>query len=217
MKKSLYLLLVLFLCYSCNEKVSFEEPQPAHISALNEIPQKYWGTYADDDDSTTIKIDATTITEFYTAELSDPFEDIFGELEEDDEVNIISQTDEEITFEVMDEPAQTLLIKNDSVFGAISIPDRLFALKNQDIVKNYKGHDYFSVRNSDGDYYLRKVSFEGDVLVISKIKKVLDVKNFISIEKVSNETGKGLKPTKRQFKKISQKSFNVDQKLRRIN
>lgn len=216
MKKPLYLLLLLVLIYSCGEKVSFEEPQPAHVTALNEIPQKYWGTYFDDEDSTMVKIDASTIIEIYTYELSEPFEEIFGEIDESDEAKIISQTDEEITVELIDGEQQTLSIKNDSIFGTIKVPEGLFALDQQDIVKHYKNHDYFSVLNRDGDYYLRKVSFEGDTLIISKIKKVLDVKNLTSIEKMSDGAGKGLKPTKRQFKKITQSSFKIDKKLRRI-
>ena len=217
MKKPLSLLLTLVLIYSCSEKVSFEEPQPAHLSALNEIPQKYWGTYIDDDDSTVVTIDASTIIENYIVEVNEPFEEVFGDIEESDAAKIVSQTDDAITVELIAGEQQTLSIKNDSIFGIIKIPERLFSLERQDIVKRYRGHDYFNVLNDDGDYYLRKVSFEGDILVISKIKKALDVKNLISIEKLSEVSGKRLKPTKRQFKKITQNSFNIDRRLNRIN
>lgn len=216
MKKPLYLLITLVLVYSCGEKVSFEEPQPAHVSALDEIPQKYWGTYFYTGDSATIEVSANNILKTTPIEISEPLDVILEELEEEEDVKIISQTDKEITFEIFGGFRQEFSLKNDSIFGTIRMPDTLFALGQQDIVKRYKNHEYFNILNSDGHYYLRKVSLEGEILTISKIKSLADIQDFTSIDKTSDNAGKGLKPTRRQFKKMTQSSFNVDKAWRRI-
>jgi len=148
--------------------------------------------------------------------LESSLEEILTEIAEEDDVDILVQTDSELTIKIPEVAVQTFVIKNDSIFGTVRLPDILFSLDNHDIVKREKNHDYFNVVNKSGQYYLRQVSFQNDFLVISKISKALDIKDLLSLDNEAKFTEKRLKPTKRQFNRIARKSFSVEKKLKRV-
>ncbi|OEK05006.1 hypothetical protein [Roseivirga misakiensis] len=218
MKKLSLLTLIILLC-GCNENVTFDEAQPSHLEALKAIPQAYHGSYFDESDSSFLYVDELTIAEKFTAELDYPLVEFLDEIQEDEDlgyVKIVAQTKEQLSIQIGETQVQSFDIRNDSIFGKVEIMDTLFCIKHQDVVKAYKDDHYFNILNKNGDFALRKVNLESGNLVISKIQKVLDVKQLMALENTTGHTGKGLKPTKRQFKKIAKSSFTENKRLRKV-
>ncbi|MFY0592392.1 hypothetical protein [Roseivirga sp.] len=218
MKKLSLLILIILIC-ACNENVTFDEAQPSHLDALNAIPEAYHGSYFDESDSSFLYVDKLSISEKITAELDYPLIEFLDEIQEDENkgyVKIIAQTKEQLSIKIGETQVQSFDIRNDSIFGKVEIMDTLFSIKHQDVVKVYKDDHYFNIMNKKGDFALRKVNLESGNLIISKIQKVLDVKQLMALKNTTGNTGKGLKPTKRQFKKIAKSSFTENKRLRKV-
>lgn len=211
------LILICICAISCNERVSFDEAQPAQAKALSEIPEKYQGNYFDHEDSTFIVINSHTVVENEIIEIAEPANEIFEDISEEDFVKIVSQTDSEIKVSIWGNEVETFQLRNDSIFGILTLPDTLFSLRQNDVLKSYNDYDYLNILNSDGDYYLRKVSLQDDLLTIYKMKSIDELVDIKQIKRADTTTVKGLRPTKRQFKKLDEAGFKISREFRKID
>lgn len=211
------LALVSLLSVSCNERISFDEAQPSQAKVLSEIPEKYQGNYFDHDDSTFIVINSHTVVENEIIEVAEPVDEILENIDDDDFVKIVSQTDSELKIRIWGNEIETFQLRNDSIFGTLTLPDTLFSLKQNDVLKSHKDYDYLNILNSDGDYYVRKVSLQDDLLTIYKMKAIDELVDIKQIKRADTTTVKGLKPTKRQFKKLDEAGFKISREFRKID
>lgn len=211
------LALVSLFSVSCNERVSFDEAQPAQAKTLSEIPEKYQGNYFDHDDSTFIVINSHTVVENEVIEVAELVKEIFEDIAEDDFVKIVSQTDSELKVRIWGNEVETFQLRNDSIFGTLTLPDTLFSLRQNDIIKSQTDYDYLNILNGDGDYYIRKVSLQDDLLTIYKMKAIEELVDIKQIKRADTSSVKGLRPTKRQFKKLDEAGFKISREFRKIN
>lgn len=209
------LALVSLFSVSCNERISFDEAQPAQARTLSEIPEKYQGNYFDHDDSTFIVINSHTVVENEIIEVAEPVNEILENIDDDDFVKIVSQTDSEIKVSIWGNEVQTFQLRNDSIFGLLTLPDTLFSLTQNDVIKSSKDYDYLNIINSKGDYYIRKVSLQDDLLTIYELKAIEDIIDIKKIDRPDTSSVKGLKPTNRQFKKLDNEGFKISRELRK--
>lgn len=211
------LVLLIMISARCKERISFDEAQPAQAKSLSEIPKKYQGNYFDHDDSTFILINSHTVVENEFFEIAEPADEIFKDISEEDFVKIVSQTDSEIKVRIWGNEVETFQLRNDSIFGILTLPDTLFSLRQNDVLKSYNDYDYLNILNSAGHYYIRKVSLQDDLLTIYKMKAIDELVDIKQIKRADTTTFKGLKPTKRQFKKLDEAGFRISREFRKIN
>ncbi len=214
--KQFILALSCALLLSCNERISFDEAQPKQLRALSEIPAKYHGTYFDHDDSTFIVISAQMVIEKEIVPVAESLPEVMPDIESEDYVDIISQSDSELVISLWGDEPTKFKIQNDSVFGTLHIPDTLFALDAGDIIKRNNDYVYLNIVNSKGDYYLRKVCLQDDLLTIYKLSRLEEILNMKRMDRPDTSSVKALRPSKKQFKKLDKEAFKIDRELRKI-
>lgn len=216
LKQLVILALAFALFHSCNERISFDEAQPQQLKALSQIPEKYHGTYFDHDDSTFIIISEQLVIEKEVVQVAEWLPEVMPDIQSEDFVDIISQSDSELVISLWGDEPTRFKIQNDSVFGTLHIPDTLFALDAGDIIKRNDDHVYLNVLNGNGDYYLRKVCLQDDLLTIYKLSGLEEVINMKHLDRPDTSSVKGLRPSRKQFKKLDKEAFKMDRELRKI-
>jgi|GEM_PF-7042193 len=214
--KQLILALSCAVLLSCNERISFDEAQPKQLKALSQIPERYHGTYFDHDDSTFIVISAHMVIEKEIVPVAESLPEVMPDIESEDYVDIISQSDSELVVSLWGDEPTKFKIQNDSVFGTLHIPDTLFSLEAGDIIKRNNDYVYLNIVNNKGDYYLRKVCLQDDLLTIYKLNRLEEVINMKRMDRPDTSSVKGLRPNKKQFKKLDKEAFKIDRELRKI-
>lgn len=218
MRKLIYLSVILLLFYSCSENVSFEKAQPVQGQKLNQIPLVYHGVYFDPEDSSKVEVRSDMIVQYdkELVEVAEPLDSILSDIDQEPDVSIISRGDGFVEINLWNIAEEKLEIRNDSVYGLIRLPQILFSLKKGDILKQFNGCQFFNVKDNDDGYYLRKVNLDENILTISKIDNAEDLPSLSNISSNSDKKGKRLRPTKKQFRRINQNSFNISRELKKV-
>jgi hypothetical protein len=184
------MILFIFGCKETAKSIIFEEPQPQNINNLNEIPTKIIGTYYDYEHEKSLHINKTLI---YTSEkLKDTLS--ISLLSEYEKIN------QNIYYNSKTKQKYPIHKINDTLFSGYELCDTIFNLKENDVLKKFKGNYFLNLFNDKNDWDVKKLLYTKDVINISDISsandivllnEIMDLKDSISIPIT-------IKPTKKQ-------------------
>ena len=202
---------LLLLVGSCEDSVTFEQPQPINQPDLSSIPTKLQGSYFSKDDSTYLTITEVSIIDWADMvlnTLTDSLDDL-----EIDSSQIVSQTRERTILQD-DQYKLDIKIRGDSAFVSLFYRDTIFEISQEHVLRRFKGH-YFLNYEQPTDWKVRLLRMKGGKLSFSKVRKpedIADLEQITEVEEIRSEDGKvkgyKLNPSKRELRKLMRKSFS---------
>ena len=216
MKKLILLSTIVFLLFSCTpeNRVKFEEPQPASIKAKNEFPSKIQATYfkyGNPNKTLIIK------QKFIITNLLLQFRVSRSGITIDTNANIDINNDS-ILINYMAKHGVSATIENDTISYNQIIHDTIFSLDSKNILKSYKRNYFLNYQFSDNYWRVKKLRVRGDTLYFGEIlpNDTLLHYDYACIDSnISEKQAKEyiLSPSKHEFKKLMRsKVFSTTEK-----
>jgi len=212
--------VLLFLVGSCEDSVTFEQPQPLSQPDLNSIPSKLQGSYFSEDDSTYLTITDAVMIEWVDMEFETPV-DSLDDLDIDS-TQIVSQSDDLTVVEDEDYKLE-INIREESAHVSLAYRDTIFQLSDQHVLRRYKGH-YFLNYKQESDWKVRLLRLKRRQLSFSKVRKPEDIselQQITDIQEIKSDDGKvkgyKLNPSKRELRKLMKHSFSETEVYMRTN
>ncbi len=151
----IYVILIFLFFISCESNLLFVEPQPDSLEQLNEIPEKYWGKYLVESDSSILIVEKSCIiTEKEALEYSSGFDERIAD------ENCTTQERLVIVDEIQ-ECVPLLYLKKNEVAIRRKYRDTLFEINDEDRLKIYGDYLFFNKKNEE-EYWNVWVSMENE-------------------------------------------------------
>jgi len=184
--RNLFGILMLFLLVSCDPNVLFREPQPAGSKDLARFPARIHGTYLETtDDSSVYVVTSAYIFQQYVEELKLPVAEILEEEEVTLEGDTLIIKDIDLAFPV--------ILRNDSVFGTITIYDTIFDLSADYKLRKLQQHFFLNFPR-DSMWMVLKLQFrkgqKAYLFDINEEKEVKIFEQYSTVEVIRNNKGK---------------------------
>jgi len=200
LKIAIFSFIVIF-SYSCQQGVTFTEPQPINTKNLKKIPKKIQGEYLSLSDNSILKIDNKYIKRIYKSSTKIHIKDL--------DSNLIRSGDSLLNIQTNDK--YFAKINGDSLICSMNSIIILFELNNENILKKFKGYYFINTYYGENNWKVRKVKLSKNELIISQIKSEEEIKNLQEIIENPDDTitKKSFSPTKKEFKNfIENNGFN---------
>ena len=172
---------------------------------LNEIPEALRGKYRTEDDEF-LQVKRFSVADIYMADKDNGYalDSLYHDIEEEN-LQVIEQTESSMKIQLDEEFIIDIDIVGDSAYFKFEIPDVIFSLNKEDILIQKKATYYFNAKDSDGHYQIRRVSFEGQHLVMENLVGADSVRTLLNIPQDS--TLENLTITKEEFERLEQVGF----------
>lgn len=197
--------LGLFLLSSCEESISFQQPQPTGKRNLKRIPKALHGTYAEVDGLGHISINTKGITSWHQFQFKTHRDSIDLALD---------------SFEVVHQNGKFLVLKNDynmlkvqwvkdSAVGTYSFSKLFFELSGEQILRKFKGHYFLNTKAQDSIWQVKILSIDGSKLRLSEFrnpKELDELKELTSVENIEvverNTAAPLVNPSRKELKQL---------------
>ncbi len=200
-------LLGLALFFSCQPPVVFGEPQPADIESLSVIPRGYQGIYWCKVDSVTLYVDEKAfikrkelLVKLTRAEI-----DSSSDLELRNGRLFVREWETDFPTEE----------KGDTIISKLVIRDTLFAIRDEQLLKPYKGHLILNTKLDENAWAVLVASHKGaGLLSLSRAEvpeNLMQLDSITPVKITSKNSDRGtqiyITPTADQFGRILEKGL----------
>ncbi len=145
MKKYSIIIVYLFLIYACETTVTFQQASPPDVAVINAIPDAFIGMYRCQSDSTLIVIDEQAV---YSEQLIG-FTTTKFRVNETEGCNI---KDGGVYFRGIEECVPFKDLGDDRIYVELIDRDTLFAFREGECAKFYKGHLFINHLTQDNSW-----------------------------------------------------------------
>ncbi len=125
-------LSLLGMLFSCEPKVVFDHTQPTGIDPIEEIPERYWGSYRCQSDSTLVIIEPHIAYQQYNYQIKMTIDQI-------EETENCSLADGGLYLPGRKQCYPIKYIHEDTVVGYVTDIDTLFSFSDDQVIKPYRG------------------------------------------------------------------------------
>ena len=211
---------MLFLLGACEDRIRFEQPQPAGNADLQKFPGRLRGTYFSESDSTYLLVDQHQIVEWFNAEANVHRDSLALEIDSakigkvDHDAVQVSESNYTLTFKPL---------SKDSVIVSYSYRDTVFRLSEEHILRKLKGHYLLNYRLRDGNWRVRRLTSEKGELLFSKVtmpKDIEELQNITEVQEIQPDISGAaiyrIKPSKRELKQLMKHQFREGRRYRKI-
>jgi len=214
-KNFLSITLCLCLVLSCGDSASFETTHPVDGEVLDKIPASLKGRYLYDEEEVLVVKDLS-IANIYSASKEDayPLDSLMKDIQEE-VLKIIERTDDNITVELDPKFIVDVKIKGDSAYLDFEIPDVIFSMNKGDILIERNRAYYFNVKKEEGDFQIRKVSFEGEDLLMENLVSSDSIRKLLNIP--ADSTLKNLEISAQQFELLNKVGFKAKKRYTKVD
>ena len=196
MKRLFFLLLVVsIVLISCEEPITFSEPQPMNVSSLEKFPNRIQGKFLSKDDSSFLNISKVYVVRVYD------FLDKISTNEIDS--SVIRKGDTLI--DISTNQIALIVSEDDSLKIKIHIEDTIFKISSDNVLKKYKGHYFLNLKKDENNWEVKKLSYNKGELIISSINSEVEINNLEEITGTSSGDSTEqitFSPSKKQFKEF---------------
>ncbi len=189
---------------SCQQIVTFTEPQPVNTKNLKKIPKRLQGEYISLSDNSVLKIDDKYIKRIYDLSSKIHINNL--------DSNLVRSGDSLLNIKTNDK--YFAKIEGDSLVCSLNSIIILFELNDENILKKFKGYYFINTYYGENSWKVRKMKLKKGELVISHIKTEEDINNLKEITETPDDTISNYKysATKKQFKEfIKNDGFSSDE------
>lgn len=221
MKKIYFILLLLsvVVLHSCGPTVFFAKPQPQNTLNKRGFKQNFRGNYYSDQDSAYLRVTEKIILREGKALVSRTRKQLI----DSDKY----QFRKDSIIESRTGKAYLYTSRNDTLEFYLPVTDTLFVVDNENLLRYFKGNYFLNYKISDKNWYVKKLSLEGNsVLILSEMKVPEDIqifRTFTPIEEVRHADEPGriyqyvLDPSKAQFRKfLDRNGFKNSTRFKRL-
>lgn len=209
---NLLLISILPFFFSCGgmEKsetpaVVFSQPQPSEGKNLSEFPRRLKGDYRGMAEGNLLQITDKFIisTAVWNNRMRISDLDSNAQLKGDTITNL--KTGEKIKVEV----------KGDSLFHTMTFIDTLFRLNYDNVLRKFRGHFFLNTRYEGESWEVKKLSPEGNRLIIGSIRSAEDIQTLETISEAPADTilPRKFNLSQKQFRKYLGKEGFRDQSV----
>jgi hypothetical protein len=203
-------LMAFFFVQSCGPSVTFEEPQPSGVGALEKFPAKIQGNYIGTDGVTIIHISDVNVIKIVDLDLKIPKDSI--------KANDYTLSNDTLTNNTTGKK-QKVIITNDSVSIHQNWADTIFSLSDKNVLKKFKGYYFLNTRFDSNAWTVKKICLKHGILCLSEIGSDDDIKTLQEFAEPTNDTSSyHFKMNKKQFKDfLKQNTLEVIDSFKKIN
>jgi len=224
MYKALFLISVVSIIIGCDEKkdesIDFLAPQPIGIQNKPSFSKHYQGVYINPGDSSVLRIDKSSIISSTTTPCIFSINDIDSSIKVD-RSNIKALEAALSGFYTF----KIIKLKNDSIYGYISIVDTIFSISENNTCRFYKGSYFLNYTYDNITWKVKRLDLNKNKLTIGMIIPTDSLFNIYPVQNkhitknkyifksdstaidsiiVLNYT---IVPTKKELKKLAEKGF----------
>lgn len=196
-----FLFLITLSC-GHSPSIEFEEPQPNNKTDLQKIPIKLRGSYFDQEDSSYLLIDKTTIWKWSYHEFASQIDSM------EIDVNDSSLFKEKNTLIELGQLKIKLELLGDSIYGQSVFTDTIFSIKHQKIRK-LRGHYMLNTKLSQNNWRVSLLSYNNRNLSIRPLVSLNEIgtlKEITEIDTVMKDRTRiesfHLNPGKKELRQI---------------
>lgn len=191
MKRILLRLLFILVIVSCEEPITFSEPQPAKTKSLAKFPSSLCGKYLSLDKESYVTINPKNMTVIYDYDVKVVKDSLDKKYWLKGDTLFLDSTG---TYEIVS-------IKNDTIIKHIYQTDTLFEVCNTNVLKKFKGHFFLNYPWLHNEWIVRELTLVKGILSIADINTKDGLLLLNEIKETPNDTmSYGIKISKRQFK-----------------
>ncbi len=202
--------IVLGLLFSCQPPVVFGEPQPVDGKRLSAIPDNYRGIYWCEVDSASLLVDDKAFIKRKELLIRMTKAEIDSSNDLELRNGRLFVTDWETDF-----PAEE---KGDTIISKVVIRDTIFSIRDEQILKPFKGHLILNTKLGDNAWAVLVASHKGAGLLSlarAEIPENLEqLESITTVKKLSEDDERGMQisitPTAEQFGRILDKGLLFD-------
>ena len=212
----LSLILACFTVWSCNDSASFETSHPSDGEVLTSIPEALEGRYLAIDNDSELLVKDFSVADIYKANASDAMhiDTLHSELNKQ-ELNVIERNEQSIKVKLDEEFIIDIRIEGDSAYFDFEIPDVIFSINQGDALIKKGSFFYFNVKREEGDFMIRRVTFEEDGLLMENLVSSDSIRQLLAVH--PDSTTKNLVITAGQFDVLEKKGFKEKRRYKRIS
>lgn len=188
--------LMLALILSACKPVTFTEPQPKDVAALDAFPARLHGKYLNSSDSSLLQITSLSMI------LSYQYDEKIHVSQLDTTEQLIGDT----LFDMLTAKGELIRIEGDSIVKHISGSDTLFAIDAQHVLKKLKGHYFLNTSDSPDNWQVQKLELAKGKLTLSSLNAKEDLDQLVEITEYPQDTTAFVfSPSRKQFKEFVRK------------
>ena len=194
MKKISVLLVVslVFILFAC-QPVTFTEPQPKDVAAIDAFPARLQGIYLNSGDSSVLQITASTMI------ISYHYDEKIHVSQLDSTEQLIGDT----LFDMLTTKGKLIRIEGDSIVKPVSSSDTLFVFDATHVLKKFKGYYFLNTSNSQDNWQVQKLELSKGRLTLSSLNTKEDLDQLVEITEYPQDTTTYVfSPSRKQFKKF---------------
>ena len=196
-------MVVLFLS-ACQPTVTFTEPQPKDVSAIDRFPQRIQGKYLSSQDSTFLWITSNSMIRIYD----------FNEKLHLSQLDSTQQIIGDSLFDLKTNQGQLIRIEGDSIVMHVNEVDTLFKFDKHNVLKKFKGYYFVNIYRSEANWEVKELEPSRGKIILSDISPKEDLSQLKVIAESSQDTTPYvLSPTRRQFKKFVRNEGFIDSEV----
>ena len=197
------IMVVLFLS-ACQPTVTFTEPQPKDVSAIDRFPQRIQGKYLSSQDSTFLWITSNSMIRIYD----------FNEKLHLSQLDSTQQIIGDSLFDLKTNQGQLIRIEGDSIVMHVNEVDTLFKFDKHNVLKKFKGYYFVNIYRSEANWEVKELEPSRGKIILSDISPKEDLSQLKVIAESSQDaTPYVLSPTRRQFKKFVRNEGFIDSEV----
>lgn len=197
------IMVVLFLS-ACQPTVTFTEPQPKDVSAIDRFPQRIQGKYLSSQDSTFLWITSNSMIRIYD----------FNEKLHLSQLDSTQQIIGDSLFDLKTNQGQLIRIEGDSIVMHVNEVDTLFKFDKHNVLKKFKGYYFVNIYRSEANWEVKELEPSRGKIILSDISPKEDLSQLKVIAESSQDTTPYvLSPTRRQFKKFVRNEGFIDSEV----
>jgi len=219
MKKKLTFLglfIIAIISYiHCGPDVFFTHPQPEHRRNLTNIPQQFLGKFRSLDDSSVFLINTNIIIRKWSEMAMVSREELNKELDSQFTQSTIWHADSNLIFDIQ-------IIGDSALVNATEI-DTIFALKNENLMRKFKGYFFLNeyIEKNKWKVMLMRINYDTLEFCSAVQSSVIDsIRTFVEVEESQDTTGKidyyMLHANNKQLKTIVKKYLKPEKLIRII-
>jgi len=197
------IMAALFLS-ACQPPVTFTEPQPKDVSAIDRFPQRIQGKYLSSQDSTFLWITSNSMIRIYD----------FNEKLHLSQLDSTQQIIGDSLFDLKTNQGQLIRIEGDSIVMHVNEVDTLFKFDKHNVLKKFKGYYFVNIYRSEANWEVKELEPSRGKIILSDISPKEDLSQLKAIAESSQDTTPCvLSPTRRQFKKFVRNEGFMDSEV----
>jgi hypothetical protein len=225
MYKTLFFISIVCVLIGCDDKkmeesIDFVEPQPIGVKNQSSFNHKYQGVYLNPEDSSTLRIEEFSIIHSNINAIAFPMNEI-------DSSVIVDRTDIKALEAVLSEyyTFKITNLKNDSVYGFMTVIDTIFSISKNNLCRFYKGAYFLNYPFGNNIWKVKRLDLNKNKLTIGMIIPTDSLFNIYPVQNkyihkntyvIENDSAVidsrvvlnyTIVPTKKEFKRLVKNNF----------